>query len=181
VGRNPAFASLLLPLLIAASPPDRNWEYCRGNDPEKAISACTALIRAGGALQEAAHYDRANAWRHMNQRQKALAGTAPARHGDPLLNAIVDYDTALNLRPDFAEAYVNRGIVRFERGDYHRAIADATSAIVLRPDLAEAWNNRSLAQFRAGNYAAAKADFDQTIRLNKNYGNALINRELGPL
>ena len=53
-----------------------------------------------------------------------------------------DYNKVIELKPDYAHAYNNRGAVYRDRGDYRRAIVDYTKAIELKPDLAGAYHNR---------------------------------------
>lgn len=168
-----ALASAMALSVLTPSPD--GWATCMDETNAEAIVACEALVGENEAL---ARYNRGNAWRALAMRRKALA--EPSGGPDPFDMAISDYGRALELRPDLAEALVNRGIVWFEKHRYDRAIADYDAAIALRPELAEAWNNRSLAWHRAGRYDLALKDFDQTIRLYKNYGNALINRAIGP-
>ena len=43
--------------------------------------------------------------------------------------AIADYDTAISLAPDYAEAYGRRGDAHFNKRDYNRAIADYDAAL----------------------------------------------------
>src|SRR5262245_59128880 len=47
--------------------------------------------------------------------------------------AIADYTTAIQLQPDYAEAYNDRGFAYYLKGDVEHAIADYTRAIELRP------------------------------------------------
>ena len=56
--------------------------------------------------------------------------------------AIADFTEAIELQPDFADAYYNRGIAYHEKREYDRAIVDYTMTIGLKPDLVEAYNNR---------------------------------------
>ena len=56
--------------------------------------------------------------------------------------AIEDYNRAIDLNPDHADAYSNRGLVCEIKGDYDRAIEDYNKAIELKPDLAEAYRGR---------------------------------------
>jgi len=47
-------------------------------------------------------------------------------------------DPSIELNPECAHAYHNRGIAYGEKGDYEQAIADYTEAIRINPDLAYA-------------------------------------------
>ena len=48
--------------------------------------------------------------------------------------AIRDYDRAIALKPDFAEAYCNRAYARVMTHDLGAAIRDYDRAIALKPD-----------------------------------------------
>jgi tetratricopeptide (TPR) repeat protein len=48
--------------------------------------------------------------------------------------AILDYDQAIRLKPDYAEAHNNRGYAYYWKGDATHAIADYSQAIELRPN-----------------------------------------------
>jgi tetratricopeptide (TPR) repeat protein len=180
-GRSVRKAGLFLLLSLASAmpatgeaPADDLRQRCQADE----AVACDALIASGetAALAEA-HYHRANARRIEAQRARANGPAVDPRGVfDP---ALADYDAAIRLRPDYAEAYVNRGVVHYDRGDYDLAIADNDAAIRLRPDFAEAFNNRSLAWYKKGDYQRAQQDFDRTIRLKQNYGNAMIMRPVG--
>ena len=80
--------------------------------------------------------------------------------------AIKDYDQAIKLNPEYANAYNNRGIVKDDLGDFAAAIADYDEAIKLNPKDANAYCNRGNAKSRLGDYNAAVADFSEAIRLN---------------
>ena len=55
--------------------------------------------------------------------------------------ALVSYDRALTLRPDFAEALLNRGASLHELERFDEALASYNRALTLRPNFAEAHNN----------------------------------------
>lgn len=170
------------PALAADSPLDETWQ-CRDDGSAASLAGCAAAIASGrerGAALATAFYRRANAHRleALRARANERSEGGPDRRGE-FAPALRDYDAAIRLKPDYAEAYVNRGIVHYDRGDYDRAIADNDAAIRLKPDFAEAFNNRSLAWYKKGDYARAQQDFDRTIKLKQNYGNALIMRPVG--
>ncbi len=92
-------------------------------------------------------------------------------------DAIAAYDQAIRLKPDYAEAYSNRGSVKGDHlGRHEDAIADYNQAIYLKPDLAEAYNNRGLVQSELGRHEDAIADYDEAIRLKPDYAEAYFNR-----
>jgi tetratricopeptide (TPR) repeat protein len=91
--------------------------------------------------------------------------------------AIADYTTAIQLNPEFAEAYNDRGFAYYLKGDVERAIADYTRAIELRPNYPKAYNSRGVA-YMAHGYGSAKSvpDFDRAIALDPHFRYAYINR-----
>jgi len=173
---------------MAVRPPlDESWRRCVDEDADTSLRGCTAVIQSGrekGVDLAAAYYNRGTAHYRKGQSDRAIDKPDDRRFGpdsgNPLDLAIRDFDQAIRLKPDYTEAFVNRGVAYYDKGQFGRAIEDYDQAIRLKPDLAEAFNNRSLAYYRNNQYDRAQQDFDQTIRLNKNYGNALINRALGP-
>jgi tetratricopeptide (TPR) repeat protein len=61
--------------------------------------------------------------------------------------AVKDYDQTIQLKPDFAAAYNNRGDVYRTTGDFVWAISDYEIALQLRPDYDEAYSSREDAYF----------------------------------
>jgi tetratricopeptide (TPR) repeat protein len=57
--------------------------------------------------------------------------------------ALASYDRALELRPDYAEALLNRGNPLHELEQCEEVLASYDRALKLRPDYAEALFNRS--------------------------------------
>jgi tetratricopeptide (TPR) repeat protein len=63
--------------------------------------------------------------------------------GDGRYNdAIIEYTQAIQLKPDDAVVYNDRGIAYLALRQYSQAIEDFTEAIRLKPDLAGAYNDR---------------------------------------
>jgi tetratricopeptide (TPR) repeat protein len=60
--------------------------------------------------------------------------------------ALQDYTEAIRLKPDYADAFYNRGVARRAKGDVDGALQDYTEAIRLKPDYADAFNNRGVAR-----------------------------------
>ena len=65
--------------------------------------------------------------------------------------AVNDYDTAIRLKSDYADAYLNRGIAKDKLGQHIASITDYDTAIRLKPDFADAYLNRGLAKDNWGN------------------------------
>jgi tetratricopeptide (TPR) repeat protein len=61
--------------------------------------------------------------------------------------AIADFNAALRLDPNYADAYFNRGIAYHGKGMLDPAIEDYTAALRLNPDHAAAYNNRGYAYY----------------------------------
>ena len=64
--------------------------------------------------------------------------------------AIADYTKAIEINPNNADAYTNRGVVKYDLKDSSGAIADHTKAIEINPNFADAYNNRGVAKYFAG-------------------------------
>ena len=89
--------------------------------------------------------------------------------------ALVAYDTAIRLQPDYAEVYNNRGNIKSGLGSHDDALDDYDEAIRLNPNFAEVYSNRGAAKFRLGKHAAALTDLNEAIRLQPDFMNAYIN------
>ena len=92
--------------------------------------------------------------------------------------AIGDYTKALQLDPNFAEAYNMRGFARFQLRDYRNAFADYTKALQLDPKAAEAYYYRGLARFKLASIQGAIEDYTQALRLKPDYAPAYYQRGL---
>ena len=90
--------------------------------------------------------------------------------------SVLANDRAIRLKPDYAEAYNNRGAAKHELGRHEDAMADYNEAIRLKPDYAEAYRNRSAAKGSLGRHEDAMADYNEAIRLKPDYAEAYRNR-----
>ncbi len=80
--------------------------------------------------------------------------------------AIEEYNKAIEMAPEDADAYNNRGFAYVQKGELDQAIADFDKAIELDPELAEAYNNRGYAYYLKGEVAKAVSDFEKCIELS---------------
>jgi hypothetical protein len=90
--------------------------------------------------------------------------------------AILEFDKAIQLYPDYAEAYSNRGWSYRELGQYERAILDYDQAIRLSPNLVMAHNNRGDAFYQLGQFERAIENYDEAIRIDPYFAMAYSNR-----
>lgn len=90
--------------------------------------------------------------------------------------ALAHYDRALKLRPDFAEAWSNRGALLQVLGRRAEALESFDRALTLQPDHAGLLNNRAALLQEEGRFEDALADYDRTLALQPDYPEALNNR-----
>lgn len=86
--------------------------------------------------------------------------------------ARADYQKAILVNPKYANAYNNRGNIRFWNDDIDGAIADYTTAVRLNPNFCEAYCNRGMARQRLGCYDEARVDYNMAISMNPDYTDA---------
>ena len=105
---------------------------------------------------------------------------ALARLGRPQegLSAI---DQALALRPDYIDAFNEKGSILQQLGEWEAAIACHDRAIMLAPDHPLAHNNRGNALHLAGQLDRAIADYDHAIALKPDYAWARLNKSVALL
>ncbi len=86
------------------------------------------------------------------------------------------YSNAINLNPDDAEAFYNRGKARKAKGDVGGALQDYDEALRLKPSDTDALVNRGNARKIKGDLDGALQDYDEAIRLNPDDSEAFYNR-----
>ncbi|MGA9383224.1 MAG: tetratricopeptide repeat protein, partial [Phormidium sp.] len=90
--------------------------------------------------------------------------------------AIVCYDKALEIKPDFHEAWYNRGVTLGNLGRYSEAIDYFDKALEIKPDFHEAWNNRGVTLGNLGRYSEAIDSYDKALEIKLDYHEAWNNR-----
>ena len=80
--------------------------------------------------------------------------------------AIASFDKAIELDPDMASAWSNRGFVQIANKDYAGAETSITKALAIDPIYAPAWANRGLLLTNLKKYLESVAAFDEAVKLN---------------
>jgi predicted O-linked N-acetylglucosamine transferase (SPINDLY family) len=83
--------------------------------------------------------------------------------------ALEDYEKALALNPNLAEAHNNRGSTLHSLFDYSAALASYDNAINIKPDYADAHNNRANALLALKNFPAALASFERALAIQPDF------------
>src|ERR1700679_2993310 len=92
-------------------------------------------------------------------------GIADFGKGD-FKTAITDFDQAINLKPDFEQAYLNRGNAKFKLKDYAGATSDYTKATALNANDDKAWYGLGMTQNISGTKEQAMDAFSKAILAN---------------
>ena len=122
IGGAIAFAAMAVSAIAQLS---SHWQACTGNpgiDWDQQIKSCTALIQSGTELKEnvaIAYYNRALAYENK----------------DDYARAVADYDEALRLNPNDADALLYRGLDKQRLGDKAGGEADVAAAKRLNPNI----------------------------------------------
>ncbi|MBI5360728.1 MAG: tetratricopeptide repeat protein [Planctomycetes bacterium] len=86
------------------------------------------------------------------------------------------FNQALKIRPQYAEVYYMRGVLREKHGDINGAVKDYTAAIEIKPFYYAPYNNRGAIKLSANDLTGAIDDFNSAILFNPNLPPALLNR-----
>ena len=123
--------------------------------------------------------------------QKAAADAAPVVQEEELTaqqwfergfaasdldEAVRFYSEAIRLKPDYAEAFHDRGNARRAKGDLEGPLQDYSEAIRLKPDYAEAFYDRGKARRAKGDVEGTLQDISEAIRLKPGYAEAFYDR-----
>ncbi len=90
--------------------------------------------------------------------------------------ALADYNKAIQINPNYVEAYYNRGILYSKQKRRDLALPDYNKVIEVNPDFAQAYKNRGLIYFEQKKLDIALSDYNKAIQVNSNYADAYYNR-----
>ena len=91
--------------------------------------------------------------------------------------ALANFNKAIELKPDFAEAHYSRGNTRNKLNqDAREEVIDFNKAIELKPDFIDAYMNRGFARCKLNQYEKAIEDYNKVIELKSDYADAYYSR-----
>ena len=102
-------------------------------------------------------------------------GTSYALHQD-IKQAMIAFDQALNIKPDFREALNNKGTALSKLEQYEDAIEAYDQALKIEPDDHEALYNKGVALYNLGQYKNAIEVYDQALSIKPDKHKALYNK-----
>jgi tetratricopeptide (TPR) repeat protein len=86
------------------------------------------------------------------------------------------YSASIRLKPDYAVAFLNRGLARHAKGDLDGALQDYDEALRIQPGFALAFNNRGVARKAKGDLDGALQDYNEALRIQPGFALAVKNR-----
>ncbi len=92
--------------------------------------------------------------------------------------AISAFSEAIEEDPRSAEAYINRGIAWYHKGEPDHAIADFKRALEIDPEFEKAYYNRAVAWEKKGEDDRALADYTRALEINPRHAEAYNSRGL---
>lgn len=104
-----------------------------------------------------------------------LQGLTKARSGD-FAGAVTEFSQGIELAPNFAPLYYNRGRAYEDWGRPIEALADYERAIELNPEYDQALNNRAGLRMRKGDIPGAISDWTAIIQRRPDFFEAYYNR-----
>ena len=90
--------------------------------------------------------------------------------------SVEDFTKAIKVKPNYIDAYFNRGIAYEYMGESNRALKDYANVIKLDPGMNEAYINRALLYKKLEKYTLAIKDLDRAIALRPDFAFAYLYR-----
>jgi tetratricopeptide (TPR) repeat protein len=167
---------MLLPVLVLWLAP---YIATTSAEDTAAIRDAGAALARGNLDQAVTLYSQALQDKTLPNERRAILlsdrGVAHARLQNPR-DAIEDFNRAIQVFPEYAAIYNNRGNVLLGIGAVREAMKDLDRALLLAPGYAAAYSNRAGAQLRLGEVDLAVADYTKAISLVPTSPAALTGR-----
>jgi tetratricopeptide (TPR) repeat protein len=166
----PAAPSLPDDSIPKAASPEQDLETA-GSDTRRAVVSAVVTLVFPLAMFAAFTW-----WKNSHGPTAYFRSGLTKRAKGDLDGALVDYNKAIELNPQYAYAYNNRGLIKQAKGDLSGAITDFDKAVELDPKDSQAYYNRGIVRRDKGDLEGAITDYDEAIKLNPQYAHAYNNR-----
>ena len=113
-----------------------------------------------------------------NPEESALRKGVDFNRQDKYDEAIAEFNNAIKINPNSANAYYNLGIIYDKKSDSDKAIANFSKAIGIDPALADAYYNRGSIYYKKGAFDDAISDYSKAIELSPKLADAYYARGL---
>ncbi|MBW4634352.1 MAG: tetratricopeptide repeat protein [Iphinoe sp. HA4291-MV1] len=117
------------------------------------VGASLYIAHAINSVNATELYKQANTLYELQRYQDALSG----------------YKKAVNIRPNYAQAWNGQGKTLYELKEYKEALAAYDKAIQIEPNYLEAWSGRGFVLNQLQRYQEAIASFKKILQLENNY------------
>lgn len=173
--------SLHAEVLVQAERYDAAWDAARLalRCDERFVPALTALVKASlrqgreelaeSILEQAIGIEANNAELHF------IRGTMLREEAGRLRQAMEEFEAAVRLRPDYAEARMALGIQLLAGGRYPEALTHFEAAATLAPTLVAVHLNLADAYRASKQWEKAKRTFDKVLQMDGNNAQAHFN------
>ncbi len=104
-----------------------------------------------------------------------IQGREKVNKGD-YQGAIADYNQAIQLNPNYADAYIGRGTTQDILGNKQGALDDYNQALRINPNLTDAYLGRGGIRLLLGDKQGAIDDFNQVVQTNPNNADSYNTR-----
>jgi tetratricopeptide (TPR) repeat protein len=92
--------------------------------------------------------------------------------------SINNYTKAIEIKPDYFEAYKHRAVTYYTNGDFQKSVTDYNRAIELNPNDAGSFYGRGTAFSNSGDFERAIEDYTQAIEMNPQEASYVYSRGL---
>lgn len=116
-------------------------------------------------MRAIAHERHASTPRSASEKETAFDALGPSSVQSEKKLVLADIDKVIELSPNMAIAYFNKGVALAEMKDYTSAMSAFNRAIEIKPDFGEAYYNRGFCYFQLGNRQAGSADLSKAGEL----------------
>lgn len=95
--------------------------------------------------------------------------------GDKIAS-LKDFNEAIRLNPNLADAYYNRGLIYLDLGKYDEGLADFDEAIRLKPEFSKSYHGKGIIYLEIGQLEKALDNLTISIEMLPTYGRSYYYR-----